>query len=113
MQIIPTTGEQLANELQWPENYTIQDLNRPHVSLVFGTTYLRKQRNFFNNDLFAMLAAYNGGPGNTIAWKELANTEDPDLFLETVRIEETRNYIRLINEIHYIYRWLYGSPMDW
>jgi len=29
-----------------------------------------------------------------------------------IRIEETRNYIRLINEIHYIYRWLYGSPME-
>jgi soluble lytic murein transglycosylase len=113
MQIIPSTGKQLANELQWPENYTIDDLNRPYVSLVFGATYLRKQRNFFNGDLFAMLAAYNGGPGNTIAWKELANTQDPDLFLEIIRIQETRNYIRLINEIHYIYRWLYGSTMDW
>lgn len=112
MQIIPSTGQQLADELQWPEDYTPDDLNRPYVSLVFGSNYLRKQRNFFNGDLYAMLAAYNGGPGNTIAWKELTGSDDPDLFLETVRIEETRNYIRLIYEIYYIYRWLYGSPMD-
>lgn len=112
MQIIPSTGAQLADELQWPENYTDADLNRPNVSLLFGAVYLEKQRNYFNGDLFAMLAAYNGGPGNTIAWKGLTPFDDPDLFLEVVRIEETRNYIRLINEIHYIYRWLYGSPMD-
>ncbi len=111
MQVIPATGAQLANELGWPENYTVDDLFRPYVSLRFGASYLQKQRNYFGGDLFAMLAAYNGGPGNTIAWKGLAASEDPDLFLETIRIEETRNYIRLINETHYIYRWLYGSPM--
>mgnify|MGYP001017951259 CR=1 FL=1 len=109
MQIMPETGAQLANELGWPENYSIDDLNRPHVSMIFGAHYLRQQLNLFGGDVFAMLAAYNGGPGNTIAWKSLTESTDPDLFLEIVRIEETRNYIRLINEIHYIYRWLYGE----
>ena len=109
MQIIPTTGAQLAEELSWPENYTADDLYRPYISLVFGAAYLRQQRQFFDGDMFAMLAAYNGGPGNTFTWKELTPIDDPDLFLEIVRIEETRSYIRLINEIHYIYKWLYGS----
>jgi soluble lytic murein transglycosylase len=109
MQIMPATGEQLAAELAWPEDYTVEDLYRPYVSMRFGANYLKKQRNLFEGDLFAMLAAYNGGPGNTLIWKELAGSDDPDLFLETVRIEETRNYIRLINEIHAVYRWLYGD----
>jgi soluble lytic murein transglycosylase len=108
MQIIPSTGAQLANELGWPENYSEEDLYRPYVSLRLGTIYLDRQRQYFDGDLYAMLAAYNGGPGNTIAWKALV-PNDQDLFLETVRIEETRNYIRLITEIHYIYRWLYGN----
>ena len=112
MQIMPDTGAQLADQLAWPEDYTIDDLNRPYVSLVFGTHYLRQQLNLFNGDLFAMLAAYNGGPGNTIAWKGFIESGDPDLFLEVIRIEETRNYIRLINEIYYIYRWLYGTPEE-
>ena len=109
MQIIPSTGAQLAEELSWPENYTVDDLYRPYISLAFGAAYLRQQRQFFDGDLIAMLAAYNGGPGNTLAWNDLTLTDDPDLFLEVVRIEETRNYIRLINEIHYIYKWLYGG----
>jgi len=108
MQVIPATGAQLAEDLNWPENYTVEDLYRPYVSLIFGTNYLRRWRNYFEGDLYAMLAAYNGGPGNTIAWKELA-PDDPDLFLEIIRAEETRNYIRLITETQYIYRWLYGD----
>ncbi len=111
MQIIPSTGAQLAAELGWPENYTDEDLYRPYVSLYLGTIYLSRQRQYFEGDLYDMLAAYNGGPGNTIAWNEIAQ-HDPDLFLEVVRIQETRDYIRLITEIHYIYRWLYGdSPI--
>ena len=109
MQIMPATGQQMADELDWPQDYTIDDLSRPHVSMIFGAHYLQQQRNLFGGDLFAMLAAYNGGPGNTLAWKALVNSDDPDLFLETIRIEETRNYIRLINEIHYVYKWLYGE----
>jgi len=112
MQIMPATGAQLAENLAWPENYTVDDLDRPNVSLAFGASYLRQQRQLFEGDLFAMLAAYNGGPGNTIAWKNLTPYEDPDLFLEIVRIEETRDYIRLINENHYIYGWLYGEPEE-
>lgn len=111
MQIIPTTGEELANELSWPENYTTADLYRPYVSILFGTTYLARQRNYFDGNLYDMLAAYNGGPGNTLYWQELAG-EDIDLFLETVRIQETRNYIRLITENYTIYRWLYGTMAE-
>ena len=109
MQIIPSTGAQLAIDLEWPEDYTVEDLDRPYVSLVFGGTYLRRQRNLFKGDQFAMLAAYNGGPGNTLAWRDLTPSGDPDLLLEVIRIEETRNYIRLINEIQYVYKWLYGE----
>jgi len=112
MQVMPATGAQIAENLGWPDDYTVDDLDRPQVSIVFGASYLRQQRNLFEGDIFAMLAAYNGGPGNTLAWKELTPINDPDLFLEVVRIEETRNYIRLINEIHYIYGWLYGELKD-
>ncbi len=111
MQIIPSTGAQLATDLGWPEDYTAADLYRPYVSIFFGATYLARQRQYFDGDLYDMLAAYNGGPGNTIAWQELADG-DPDLFLETVRIQETRNYIRLITENYYIYRWLYGEVTE-
>jgi soluble lytic murein transglycosylase len=112
MQIMPATGEEIARNLGWPDEYTVQDLDRPYISITFGASYLRQQRNLFEGDTFSMLSAYNGGPGNTIAWRNMTPIDDPDLFLEIIRFEETRTYIRIINEIHYIYGWLYGEPEE-
>ncbi|MCE7858435.1 MAG: hypothetical protein DPW18_17815 [Chloroflexi bacterium] len=108
MQIIPATGAQIASELGKPIGYTENDLYRPYVSILFGTYYLGKNRGLFNGDTYAALAAYNGGPGNALEWKQLAG-DDPDLFLESIRFEETRNYIRFIYEIFVIYRRLYSA----
>lgn len=108
MQVIPSTGAQIAGELGKPLNYTEKDLYRPQVSVMFGTYYLNKNRSLFEGDFYAMLAAYNGGAGNTLQWKALAG-DDPDLLLESVRFEETRNYIRNIYEIYAVYKRLYGA----
>jgi soluble lytic murein transglycosylase len=110
MQIIPSTGESIAKKLDWPPDYTANDLMRPIVNLKFGVDYLAAQRDGFDGDLFTALAAYNGGPGNAIEWKKLA-PDDPDLFLEVIRYAETRDYIRNIYETFSIYRKLYDrSP---
>jgi soluble lytic murein transglycosylase len=106
MQVIPDTGQELANELQWPENYTAEDLYRPIVSIRFGAHYMAKWRDHLDGDMYAALAAYNGGPGNAIEWQKLSS-DDPDLFLEVVRFEETRRYIRGVYEIFSLYRRIY------
>ncbi len=109
MQIMPATGEEIAAKLGWPPSYTSDDLYRPVVSLTFGAYYLRIHRDYFNGDLYAALAAYNAGPGFAAAWRQIAG-DDPDLFIEVVRIAETRQYIRYIYEIFVVYRSLYGEP---
>ncbi|MBM3145197.1 MAG: tetratricopeptide repeat protein [Chloroflexi bacterium] len=106
MQIIPSTGAAIAARSGWPENYTDEDLYRPKVSITFGADYLDNQRDYFDGDLYVALAAYNGGPGNAAVWKELAG-DDPDLFLEVIRFDETRSYIKGVYEIFSIYRDLY------
>ncbi|MFZ5878691.1 MAG: tetratricopeptide repeat protein [Chloroflexota bacterium] len=108
MQVIPATGAQIANQLGWPIEYVQSDLYRPNVSVRFGTHYLASNRDFLDGNLYAALAAYNGGPGNASAWYSLSGG-DPDLLLEIVRFEETRLYIRNIYEIYVIYRRLYGN----
>jgi soluble lytic murein transglycosylase len=106
MQIMPATGADIHKNLAWPTDYTSEDLYRPLVSLKYGIHYLAKQRDAFDGNLYAALAAYNGGPGNSIAWLKLA-PNDPDLFLEIIRYSETRNYIRGIYEIFSLYRKVY------
>lgn len=106
MQIMPATGEEIFTSLKWPEDYSARDLYRPTVSIRYGAHYLARQRAFFNNDLVSTLAAYNGGPGNTIIWDELAGG-DPDLLLEVIRADETRKYIMQIYEFFNLYRLIY------
>jgi len=91
----------------WPEGFTTADLDRPLVSITMGLSYLRRQQDYLDGDLLAALAAYNGGAGNASLWESLANG-DPDLFLEVIRLEEPRNYIRRIYENYQIYQKLYA-----
>lgn len=107
MQVIPSTGAQIASELGWPLAYEEDYLYRPFVSVRFGSYYLNKNRNLLGGSVYGSLAAYNAGPGNALVWKELAGS-DEDLFLEIVRFQETRNYIRFIYEIYDTYRNLYS-----
>jgi len=106
MQIIPSTGQEIATQANWPEDYSAEDLYRPLVSVTLGSDYLNRQRGFMSGDLHGALAAYNGGPGNAKTWKDLV-PPDPDLFVEVIRFEETREYIKGIYEIFSIYKHLY------
>jgi len=108
MQIMPSTGATIAQNMGWPQDYIADDLYRPVISLNLGAHYLRANLDYFDGDLFAALAAYNSGPGNAEIWLNLAGG-DPDLFVEVVRFEETRTYIRSIYENYIVYRSLYGS----
>ncbi len=110
MQIIPDTGQQIATELAWPPAYDQEDLYRPLVSVRFGSYYLHKTRDMLGGSTYGGLAAYNAGPGNALVWNQLAGN-DPDLLLEIIRFQETRNYIRFIYEIYSTYRSIY-SPQN-
>ncbi len=109
MQILPETGREVAARLAWPPEFDPEMLYRPAVSVQLGAYYLASNRNLMEGDLYATLAAYNAGPGNALAWRNLAEN-DPDLFLEVVRAAETRDYIRRIYETYHIYRMLYSPP---
>ncbi len=107
MQVIPSTGAEIAAALGWPPNYQNSDLYRPIVSVRFGTWYLAAQRKRFEGELYPALAAYNGGPGNAVRWWQAAG-EDRDLFVELISFEETRTYVTRITQHFAWYRWLYA-----
>lgn len=106
MQIIPSTGEWIAGKLNWP-GYQSSDLYRPYINVEFGAYYLDYQRDYFDGDMLAALAAYNAGPGNAEKWLA-ASQNDPDLFVEIIRLDEPRRYVKAIYEFYEIYRGLYG-----
>jgi soluble lytic murein transglycosylase len=105
-QVIPSTADEIAGQLG-EADFTYADLFRPNVSLRFGAHYLGSQLELFGGDIPAALAAYNGGPGNALHWQEVA-PDDPDLFLETINLSETRTYVERVLEHYAHYRYAYG-----
>lgn len=108
MQIVPSTGLAISGEVGWPLYFDPSLLYRPKVSVVYGAYYLAANRKLLGGDIYGTLAAYNGGPGNASDWEKLSEG-DPDLMLESIRYEETRQYIRSIYEIYVVYKRLYGG----
>lgn len=107
MQIMPATGAEVAALMGMPD-YDEGDLHRPVVNIPLGARYLARQRDYFDGDLYAALAGYNGGPGNALFWKNLSGN-DPDLFLEVIRFDETRLYLMQIADFLNIYNRLYTN----
>ncbi len=79
------------------------------MGLNFGAYYLSEQLRNFDGHVHAALAAYNGGPGNSARWYDVAGG-DLDAFVDTVNFPETRLYIERIYEGYNAYRHLYGGP---
>ena len=108
-QVIPSTAEYIANQLQWP-NYNHTDLFRPYAGITFGSYYLDEQLERFDNNVPAALAGYNAGPGRALDWLALSGG-DPDLFMTTITIDSTRFYVQRIYSHYNIYRSLYGETV--
>ena len=112
-QVMPATGDWIALQLRW-KDYRPELLYRPYLNVKFGAWYLGRQLRDFESDLFAALAAYNGGPGNAVRWLELAGGGKPrygddDLFVESISNAESRRYVEKVYEHYAVYRELYGG----
>ncbi len=107
MQIIPDTGQWIAQKLGW-RDYQNSDVYRPYVNVAFGTYYLRYVMDTLDGLPYAALAGYNGGPGNAAQWLSISGP-DLDLFVQTIGFDETRTYVRRIYEQYSVYRTLYGA----
>jgi soluble lytic murein transglycosylase len=106
-QVIPSTAEYIANQLQWP-NYKHSDLFRPYAGITFGAYYLDEQLERFENNVPAAISGYNAGPGRALDWLSLSGG-DPDLFMTTITIDSTRTYVQRMYGFYNIYRALYGE----
>jgi soluble lytic murein transglycosylase len=107
---MPATGQETVDLLKWPPDYEHSDLLRAEVSLTLGAFYLSHVKDYLTGDnIQAALAGYNAGPGNAETWLALSN-DDPDLFLEVIRIQETQNYLMQITEFLNIYKLIYTRP---
>ncbi len=102
MQIMPNTGAAIARELGEP--FGVDTLYRQSANIRYGTFYLRKLLDQFNENEVLALASYNGGPPNAREWYARNRDKDLDLFIEDIDFSETRNYVKKVLANFWFYR---------
>lgn len=108
MQLMPKTAVYISgNKKKYKDVQAQMEFLEPDVNMELGQRYLSnlmKSRNV-DSEVMALLIAYNAGPGNLNKFKrELADIDDPLLFIESIPLPETRAYIERVLANYWIYQ---------
>ena len=106
MQLMPPTAREVAGSLGIA--YSPEVLTDPETNIRLGTTYLAQMTRRFGARPETVLAAYNAGPTRARQWQQIAAYRDPEVFLEQIPFQETRNYVRLVQQYARVYAALYS-----
>ncbi len=105
MQIIPPTAERIALELG--EHVFDGLLDTPAHNVRYGTFYLRKLLNAFDDHPAAAVAAYNAGPQAAMRWRHATSALPVELFVARIPFSETRGYVQRVLGNLQVYQALY------
>ncbi|HSJ08810.1 MAG TPA: transglycosylase SLT domain-containing protein [Longimicrobiales bacterium] len=108
MQVMPATGTRVARQLGI-SGFNTSQLTTPSVNLRLGTRYLADQISSHRGRMVDAIAAYNAGPHRVAAWRAFPEYAETELFIERIPFEETREYVKIVQQNALIYRALYGG----
>lgn len=106
MQIMPGTASFVANDRRY-RGKNRSDLLDPELNLYLGQKLLGMLLDDpkVQSDVFQLAAAWNGGAGNLDRWLKRGNhQDDPLLFIESIPVRETRDFIEKILTNLWVYR---------
>lgn len=106
MQIIPSTGEEIAEKIGFP-HFEASLLNQPRVNILFGTYYLGHLLKTFDNQLVYVMASYNAGPYAVGRWVTNVGQLEEDEFIELIPYKETKKYVQKVLVNYMVYRSIY------
>ena len=110
MQLMPNTAYHISGDKSIKKQKN--KLLNLDYNLQLGQKYVAYllSKPFIEGNLFYMLTAYNGGPGNLLKWKNNARFyDDPLLFIEVIPSAETRIYIERVMANYWIYNMRFGN----
>ena len=109
-QVMPATGASIAQSLGLAD-FVVDDLYQPAISVRFAAYYLAEQLDRFDDQILGDLTAYNGGPGNALAWLDNAG-DDFDLFVEAIGAVQSRLYLQGVYQQYLTYEQLYRGDEE-
>lgn len=113
MQLMPATAAGTMKDTTLDNPGAKAKLFDPSFNLSVGQKYVQKMYSFVepDGDLFKLVVAYNGGPGNLQKWlAEVQHKGDPLLFIESIPSRETRGYVERVCANYWIYQDRLGEP---
>lgn len=108
MQLLPTTGKQLARQVRI-RRFSARQLLTPDRNIQLGTMFFHNLLNSAGGEAELALASYNAGPGRLALWRNWGPFREPAEFVETVPFHETRQYIQIVLRNADVYRRLYAG----
>ncbi|HOF94561.1 MAG TPA: lytic transglycosylase domain-containing protein [Clostridia bacterium] len=107
MQVMPETGEWIANKLS-VEPFSTEMLFEPKLNIRFGCWYLQFLTQRFKADRVLVLAAYNAGHGNVEKWLKNPTLSEKGQ-LTQIPFRETKNYVEKVQRAYEKYKRLYKN----
>ena len=108
MQLMPATARSVARTINvgYSRNKLLEE---PDYNLRLGSAYLARLLERYDGSTLLALAAYNAGPSNVAKWISTygdprSGWVDPIDWIESIPLEETRNYVQRIFESVPVYR---------
>jgi soluble lytic murein transglycosylase len=105
MQLTPQTARAVAKT----RSVSYRTLQDPGYNLKLGQLWLESLASdpHIDGNLIALLASYNCGVGSFIGWSKQIQTDDPLLFIESIPVNQTRQFV----ERALSYTWLYAARL--
>lgn len=94
MQVMPATGKWVAKQIGL-QGYHHGMLTDPDTNVRLGTSYMRLILDDLDNHPVLAAAGYNAGPGRARRWRD-ALPIDATIYVETIPIDETRDYVKKV-----------------
>jgi soluble lytic murein transglycosylase-like protein len=111
MQIMPQTAVTITHDRSLAGRNKDR-LDDPVYNMTLAQNYLQDLLEKQNGNLFSIAAAYNAGEGNLQKWQSQQDANsDPMLFIETIPIAETRDYIKRVMTNLWMYRLRLREPV--
>lgn len=111
MQLIPETASVVAEQLGL--HVERSDLMRPHVNIRLGAAYLGGLVARYERQYPLAIAAYNVGTQKVDEWLRRGKSFELDLWVESIPVEQTRNYVRRVITGWSRYHALANSTHPW
>ena len=95
LHFVPGTGRRIAREVRQPYSGSAS-LTDKTTNIRFGTIFLKKMLERFDDNQVLATAAYNAGPLSVEDWLPDSGQIDARIWIENIPYDETRQYVRRV-----------------